>query len=70
MLKHACTRLALVALLGASAASQPLPPGYVDPQPVLQAAVRSIGADRLKCVTIAGTGYAGIVGQRAAPPTN
>jgi glyoxylase-like metal-dependent hydrolase (beta-lactamase superfamily II) len=44
--------------------TQPFPPGYVDPQPVLAAARKAIGADNLKCVTIAGTGYAGMVGQQ------
>jgi glyoxylase-like metal-dependent hydrolase (beta-lactamase superfamily II) len=55
--------LALSALAITNAAAQ-LDPGYVDPAPVLQAAAKAIGTDRLKCVTIAGTGYAGIVGQQ------
>ena len=41
-----------------------LPPGYVDPEPVLLAAAKAIGTDNLKCVTIGGTGYAGAVGQQ------
>jgi glyoxylase-like metal-dependent hydrolase (beta-lactamase superfamily II) len=45
-------------------ASRRFPPGYLDPQPVLQAAAQAIGADNLKCVTISGTGYAGMVGQQ------
>jgi glyoxylase-like metal-dependent hydrolase (beta-lactamase superfamily II) len=40
------------------------PPGYVDPQPVLEAAARAIGTDNLKCVTVSGTGYSGAVGQQ------
>jgi hypothetical protein len=56
-------RLLCVCALGASLAAQQFPPGYVDPQPVLRAAVRAIGADQLRCVTMSGTGYAGIVGQ-------
>ncbi|MGH9146822.1 MAG: hypothetical protein ACRD1Q_08945, partial [Vicinamibacterales bacterium] len=44
--------------------SSPPSPGYVDPQPILAAARKAIGADNLKCVTIAGTGYAGMVGQQ------
>ena len=40
-------------------------PGFVDPEPVLRAAENAIGAKALKCVTIAGTAYAGIVGQTA-----
>ena len=57
-------RVALVALLTGTAAGQQLAPGYVDPQPVLQAAIKAIGADTLNCVTISGTGYSGMVGQQ------
>jgi hypothetical protein len=42
---------------------QSLPPGYVDPAPVLQAADERIGASKLDCIQISGEGYAGIVGQ-------
>jgi glyoxylase-like metal-dependent hydrolase (beta-lactamase superfamily II) len=58
--------LAALALAGGLAAAQPspFPPGFVDPAPILQAARRAIGADNLRCVTIAGTGYAGMVGQQ------
>ncbi|MBK5290250.1 MAG: hypothetical protein JJE04_00965, partial [Acidobacteriia bacterium] len=41
-----------------------LAPGYVDPEPVLRAAAKAIGTGNLKCVTLAGAGYAGIVGQQ------
>jgi hypothetical protein len=50
--------------------AQPLPRGYVDPAAVLRAASQAIGADRLKCVTIAGTGYAGKVGQNVTQETD
>lgn len=50
-------------LIAGNAAAQ-LAPGYVDPEPVLRAAATAIGADKLKCVTISGTGYAGAVGQQ------
>jgi glyoxylase-like metal-dependent hydrolase (beta-lactamase superfamily II) len=40
------------------------PPGYVDPKPVLDAASRAIGGDKLRCVTVAGEAYAGVVGQQ------
>ena len=60
----------LVALMGASVATQQLPPGYVDPGPVLDAAARAIGADRLKCVTISGTAYTGAVGQQRESARN
>jgi glyoxylase-like metal-dependent hydrolase (beta-lactamase superfamily II) len=43
---------------------QQLQPGYVDPRPVLEAARKTIGTDNLRCVTISGTGYAGMVGQQ------
>ena len=42
----------VMALAGATASMQQLPPGYVDPNPVLQAAARAIGTDNLKCVTV------------------
>jgi glyoxylase-like metal-dependent hydrolase (beta-lactamase superfamily II) len=43
--------------------AQALPPGYLDPEPILRAAEAAIGTNRLSCVTIAGSGYAGAVGQ-------
>jgi hypothetical protein len=45
-------------------ATQQLPPGYVDPQPILAAAAKAIGTDNLRCVTISGTAYDGAVGQQ------
>jgi len=44
--------------------AQQFSPGFVDPRPVLQAAAKVIGADNLRCVTLSGTGYAGMVGQQ------
>ena len=61
--------IGLVALTGGSPRAQrtpagPFPPGFVDPQPVLAAAVKAIGADRLKCLTVGGgNGYGAAVGQ-------
>ncbi len=60
----------LFALSCASALAQQFPAGYVDPAPVLQAAARAIGTDNLRCVTIAGTAYAGIVGQQRLAEKN
>jgi glyoxylase-like metal-dependent hydrolase (beta-lactamase superfamily II) len=60
----------LAALAGARVATQQLPPGYLDPGPILDAASRAIGADRLRCVTISGTGYAGAVGQQRESARN
>jgi glyoxylase-like metal-dependent hydrolase (beta-lactamase superfamily II) len=54
----------LFAVAGGSVATQQLPPGYIDPKPLLDAAVRTIGNDKLNCVTIAGEGYNGAVGQQ------
>ena len=56
------TRLILGGVL--SAAAVWAQPGYVDPKPVLAAAEKAIGADKLKCVTISGSGYTGMVGQQ------
>src|SRR5688572_18026726 len=57
------TRLLLAALIMGRASAQ-LAPGYVDPEPILRAAAKAIGTGNLKCVTIAGTGYTGAVGQQ------
>ncbi|HUQ95137.1 MAG TPA: MBL fold metallo-hydrolase [Bryobacteraceae bacterium] len=47
-----------------SAARAQYEPGYRDPKPVLHAAAQAIGSHKLRCVTISGTGYAGMVGQQ------
>jgi hypothetical protein len=54
----------LFALAGGKVATQQLPPGFVDPKPILDAAIKAIGNDKLNCVTIAGEGYNGAVGQQ------
>src|SRR5947207_1730069 len=55
----------LFALTGGSVATQQqFPPGYVDPKPILDAAIKAIGNDKLNCVTISGTAYDGAVGQQ------
>ncbi len=51
-------------VLAALPAAAQFAPGYVDPEPILRAAEQAIGAKQLRCVTIAGTGYAGAVGQQ------
>ena len=51
-------------LIGVPSAAQELPPGYLDPAPVLQAAAEAIGVANLRCVTISGSAYAGMVGQQ------
>ncbi len=56
--------LAAVMLTGAVVATQrQLPPGYLDPAPILSAARQAIGTDNLRCVTIGGTAYSGALGQ-------
>jgi glyoxylase-like metal-dependent hydrolase (beta-lactamase superfamily II) len=70
MANKASVLLLLPALLGAAAAAQPLPRGFVDPRPVLQAATRAIGADQLDCITFSGTGYSGKVGQNVTQDTD
>jgi hypothetical protein len=60
----------LVLLFVTVAFGQPLPRGYVDPAPVLRAASAAIGADKLKCITISGTGYSGKVGQNVTQDTD
>jgi hypothetical protein len=57
------TAIVLVVVVCPMAAQQ-FEPGYVDPLPILQAAAKAIGTDNLRCVTISGTGYAGMVGQQ------
>ena len=51
------------------APAQPAP-GHVDPLPVLQAAAKAMGTDKLNCITISGTGYAGKVGQNITQDTD
>jgi len=54
----------LSALMGGTVfAQQQLPPGYIDPMPILDTARKAIGNDALKCVTISGAAYNGAVGQ-------
>ena len=50
-------------LHGAVAAQQPAP-GYIDPWPVIEAAEAAIGAGSLRCVTVSGDAYGGMVGQQ------
>ena len=63
MIRTAALAIALLMLLSARTPAQRLPPGYVDPAPLLAAASREIGEANLKCITFSGTGYGGAVGQ-------
>ena len=60
----------LVSVMAVSVAARQLPPGYVDPAPVLDAAAKAIGTANLRCVTISGTAYAGAVGQQRESARN
>jgi len=51
-------------VLSAATYAQEFPPGFIDPDPVLEAASAAIGEDRLHCVAISGTAYTGAVGQQ------
>ena len=62
--------MVIVTVMGASVAARQFPPGFVDPAPVLAAAAKAIGSDHLRCVTIAGTAYAGAVGQQRESARN
>lgn len=53
-----------VALLRGVVVTQGLAPGYVDPYPILEAAAAAIGADDVRCVTLSGEAYGGMVGQQ------
>ena len=54
----------LALLTSGTVFGQAFPPGYLDPEPVLQAAVAAIGTDKLRCVSVSGSGYGGMVGQQ------
>ena len=61
---RALAALVVATLMGTTVATQrQYPSGYIDPAPILAAARKAIGTDNLRCVTIAGTGYAGALGQ-------
>src|SRR6187431_1206981 len=67
----ALTLAGLVAVAGGAVhTQQQFPPGFVDPKPILDAAVAAIGNDKLNCVTIAGTAYNGAVGQQKEAGVN
>ena len=60
----------LVAVAVASLSAQRFAPGFVDPEPILKAAAAAIGADQVSCITMSGSGYAGIVGQQRLAEKN
>ena len=70
MTHRASALLFLLVLTVKSAAGQASAPGHVDPRPVLEAAAKAMGIDKLKCITFSGTGYAGKVGQNFTQDTD
>ncbi len=54
----------VLTLMGRPGAAQQLPPGYLDPGPILQAASEAIGVSNLRCVSVSGSAYAAMVGQQ------
>ena len=61
MTRRVLVFLGVLALVSGTASAQ-------DAKAVLQAAVKSMGTDTLKCITYSGTGgYVGIVGQGFSP---
>lgn len=62
--------LCLAAVWPIRAAGESPPPGHVDPAPVLMAAAEAMGVDRLRCVSMEGTAYAGQVGQNITQSTD
>jgi glyoxylase-like metal-dependent hydrolase (beta-lactamase superfamily II) len=60
----------LVVVASSFASAQRPAPGYVDPEPVLKAAAAAIGVDQVSCITMSGSGYAGIVGQQRLAEKN
>ena len=68
---HLVALLLAVSVSGVATQRAPLPPGFIDPVPILDAAARAIGAASLRCVTISGaTAYAGAVGQQRESARN
>src|SRR3954447_26305697 len=71
MVRRLSAAAAMALLLGVRQYAQPpLPPIYVDPMPLLDAAAKEVGADAIKCVTFSGSGYDGAVGQAAESGVN
>ncbi len=56
--------LGLLPLAATHSLGQEIPPGFLDPEPILQAAEAAIGTENLRCVTLSGSGYSGLVGQQ------
>lgn len=64
------TAAVLLVGAGSQTPAQQLPPGYVDPAPLLAAAAAEIGEAHLRCITFSGTAYGGAVGQTVENAVN
>ena len=65
MIARTCIAASWLALpMSGTVFGQAFPPGYLDPEPILQAAAAAIGTDKLRCVSVSGSGYGGMVGQQ------
>lgn len=60
----------LMLATASSARAQNRTPGYVDPRPALEAAAKTIGVDKVRCISFSGTGYSGRVGQNVTQDTD
>ena len=70
MVSKAFFLILLLALVSEPGVAQQPAPGHVDPMPVLKAAAKAMGVDKLNCITISGSGYAGKVGQNVTQDTD
>ena len=70
MLRAFWTAVLILCVLAPPLPAQRYPPGFVDPAPVLAAAAAEIGESNFRCVTFAGSGYAGAVGQTVENAVN
>ena len=68
-MKHSLAVAASLSLfvMGASRAQKP---GHLDPMPVLKAAAKAMGVDKVSCIAFSGEGYAGMVGQNITQNTD
>jgi glyoxylase-like metal-dependent hydrolase (beta-lactamase superfamily II) len=63
MIRRWCYGVLLSGLVSVPATAQNFPPGFVNPEPLLEAVAETIGEADLRCITFGGEGYNGAVGQ-------
>ncbi|MDA1315672.1 MAG: MBL fold metallo-hydrolase [Acidobacteria bacterium] len=64
------TALLVAIPIAGQQSSRYLAPGHIDPGPVLRAAAKAMGTDKLNCITFSGTGSSGKVGQNMTQDTD